>query len=411
MSKANYSRMHTRGPSGMNSKMHSVAKGGRTNVPGVGEGGAKSSAIQVIFNGKIATPQSLLSRKAPPKDAAPKEHAAWAPKKQGDQTTGVAMTLEESSEFVEKAQLAKMKSKADATAGATDPRGGKLATGGSTVAKKVEVEEMVTVLLTETATETVLALPALVAATDLREIAQTDERNARYDAVVQAHKIADGGFSHRPTQTLNNPQKNQNDMAAPSALRDFGVQVMAYEITDDTLDGGNMAYDGDLGGGIDDGTDGKKDRERAGSISLAAGGNVLGGGGKHVSTGTGTDTDGGLDVDRLSESVKKFVMDTVTLSLVTPGCQLDITDLSPPPAPGEGREARQGGARHGRGRGSVTTGVTGMYSGAQVHLASSSLRATSLLRVSLSSASLSLTSVNSLFVCRGKTILRPIKAA
>jgi hypothetical protein len=404
MSKANYSRMHTRGPSGMNSKMHSVAKGGRTNVPGVGEGGAKSSAIQVIFNGKIATPQSLLSRKAPPKDAAPKEHAAWAPKKQGDQTTGVAMTLEESSEFVEKAQLAKMKSKADATAGATDPRGGKLATGGSTVAKKVEVEEMVTVLLTETATETVLALPALVAATDLREIAQTDERNARYDAVVQAHKIADGGFSHRPTQTLNNPQKNQNDMAAPSALRDFGVQVMAYEITDDTLDGGNMAYDGDLGGGIDDGTDGKKDRERAGSISLAAGG-------KHVSTGTGTDTDGGLDVDRLSESVKKFVMDTVTLSLVTPGCQLDITDLSPPPAPGEGREARQGGARHGRGRGSVTTGVTGMYSGAQVHLASSSLRATSLLRVSLSSASLSLTSVNSLFVCRGKTILRPIKAA
>ena len=29
---------------------------------------------------------------------------------------------------------------------------------------------------------------------------QTDERNTRYEAVVQAHKVADGGFSHRPTQ-------------------------------------------------------------------------------------------------------------------------------------------------------------------------------------------------------------------
>ena len=56
-------------------------------------------------------------------------------------------------------------------------------------------------------------------------MAAVEERNARYEAVVVSHKVADGGFISRPTQTANNPQKNQNDMAAPSALRDFGVQV------------------------------------------------------------------------------------------------------------------------------------------------------------------------------------------
>ena len=58
------------------------------------------------------------------------------------------------------------------------------------------------------------------------QVAAVEERNLRYEAVVLSHKVADGGYVARPTQTANNPQKNQNDMAAPSALRDFGVQVM-----------------------------------------------------------------------------------------------------------------------------------------------------------------------------------------
>jgi hypothetical protein len=45
------------------------------------------------------------------------------------------------------------------------------------------------------------------------------------------------------------------------------------------------------------------------------------------------------DSSRLSESVKKFVADTVTLSLVTPGCLLDVDDPHRPPPPGEGRLA------------------------------------------------------------------------
>ena len=56
-----------------------------------------------------------------------------------------------------------------------------------------------------------------------------DERNARYEALVLSHKVADGGYISRPTQTIHNPQKNQNDMAAPSTLREFGVQVHCYD--------------------------------------------------------------------------------------------------------------------------------------------------------------------------------------
>ena len=57
------------------------------------------------------------------------------------------------------------------------------------------------------------------------QVAAVEERNSRYEALVVSHRVADGGYVSRPTQTANNPQKNQNDMAAPSALRDFGVQV------------------------------------------------------------------------------------------------------------------------------------------------------------------------------------------
>ena len=58
-----------------------------------------------------------------------------------------------------------------------------------------------------------------------RQVAAVEERNARYEALVLSHKVADGGYISRPTQTIHNPQKNQNDMAAPSTLREFGVQV------------------------------------------------------------------------------------------------------------------------------------------------------------------------------------------
>lgn len=43
------------------------------------------------------------------------------------------------------------------------------------------------------------------------------------------------------------------------------------------------------------------------------------------------------DSSRLSVSIEKFVADTVTLSLVTPGCLLDLEDLSRLPPPGEGK--------------------------------------------------------------------------
>jgi hypothetical protein len=48
---------------------------------------------------------------------------------------------------------------------------------------------MVTVLLNETTTEIVLALPSFITASDMREVAVVDERNARYEATVVSHKV------------------------------------------------------------------------------------------------------------------------------------------------------------------------------------------------------------------------------
>lgn len=52
--------------------------------------------------------------------------------------------------------------------------------------------------------------------------------------MVLAHKNTDNYVSH-PTQTMNNPLKNQNDMAAPNAVQDFECQADPYDISDNTL--------------------------------------------------------------------------------------------------------------------------------------------------------------------------------
>jgi hypothetical protein len=180
------------------------------------------------------------------------------------------------------------------------------------------VDEVVTVMLCETPTMTVLSLPSHLMSSDLREVAAVDDRNARYEKVVEAHKISDGGFVSRPTQTMNNPQKNQNEMAAPNALRDFGSQAMSYDIIDATAGLNRRASENELGVGM-----------------------------STTSTSTGTDADMD-DVSGLSSTVKKYVADTVALSSVMPGCMLDVTDLSLPPAPGEARARAEGGRTVGR---------------------------------------------------------------
>lgn len=73
-----------------------------------------SVMFQVIFNGKIVTPQSLLSRKAPVSGAGsasegPRRSSSWAPKdSQLEGSTTVSMMIEET-EFPEKSALGKAK--------------------------------------------------------------------------------------------------------------------------------------------------------------------------------------------------------------------------------------------------------------------------------------------------------------
>jgi hypothetical protein len=152
-------------------------------------------------------------------------------------------------------------------------------------------EEFSTVVLEETSTTTLFFQSSMIVASDVREVDLMDKKNAKYDAVVDFYKAGDG-FSHRLTQTLNQSQKNQNEMVAPNALRDMGCQAMAYDITDST--GVNRMV-----------TD-------------------------TIDQGVGTDTLDLIDEAGLSLSVRKFVTDTVNVSLVSPGCLLDVNDLSRP---------------------------------------------------------------------------------
>jgi hypothetical protein len=169
---------------------------------------------------------------------------------------------------------------------------------------KVVVEETVTVFLAETPTNVVFYLPSFVVASDTRDVIQTDERNARYENVIKAHKNVDG-FTSRPTQTKNNQLKNQNEMAAPNAFREVGAQAISYEIKDETSQSSMGALESEL----------------------------------VMNIGVGTDTN--EDIAGFSNTVKKFVADTVGVALVTPGCLLDTTHATKPPGPGEQREQKQ----------------------------------------------------------------------
>jgi hypothetical protein len=79
-----------------------------------------------------------------------------------------------------------------------------------------EGDEWCVVQLSETPTQIQFCLSSFTSASDTRDIKEVEERNARYEQVIESHKNADNYISH-PTQTMNHPLKNQNEMAAPNA--------------------------------------------------------------------------------------------------------------------------------------------------------------------------------------------------
>jgi hypothetical protein len=179
--------------------------------------------------------------------------------------------------------------------------------GGAGAASKLNVlgknkpivEESTTVILCETSTSILLSIPSFIVASDTRDVIHTEERNARYDACLKAHKNVDG-FNVRSTQTKNNQLKNANEMAAPNAFREYGCQAISYEIKDEIISASTTNTENDL-----------------------------------VAPGLAVGTDTSDDLNGLNNYVKKFVSDTVGVALVTPGCLLDTSTAVKPPAPGE----------------------------------------------------------------------------
>ena len=147
------------------------------------------------------------------------------------------------------------------------------------------VEEMVAVVMSETDTEILLSLSSLSMSSEAREVVQVEESNARYEALLESRNNADGYTEHN-TQTLNYPQKNQNEMVAPNASQDVGAQAYSYDITDSI----NKEFNQNTG---------ETDHNLVTDNSE-----------KEVDTG-------------LSPHVQAFVQSTVNLSINTPGCLLD----------------------------------------------------------------------------------------
>lgn len=280
---------------------------GTTAVSGQNLGPKSSNRIQVIYNGKIATPQSLIGRKvlpaAIPSGAGGNQRNAKSQKEGGNvpqqqtiqESVGPESTIAATPSHRPSSQ-AQMNMKSRNELGAKQSS---IRLGGG--AKNVLVEETCTVMLGETPTTILFSLPSLVGASDTRDVMVLDERNARYEEVVKAHGNADA-FIHKPTQTKNLPTKSQNEMAAPNALRDFASQAVSYEITDAT----DSAYRQSSGTGYED--------------ADPLGGNV-----------PGPDT---VDAAGLTGSVRKFVTETVGVALVTPGCLLDTAVVIKPPVAG-----------------------------------------------------------------------------
>jgi WD40 repeat protein len=166
--------------------------------------------------------------------------------------------------------------------------------GGVLIGGREKTQALVVMTWAETETATCLSLPSFTVSADAHaEVQIVEERIERYEKVKDSHKNPDG-FNSAFSQTLNNPQKHQNEAAVPVALVDGGCQTSSYEI-DDTMNSGVNTEEQLVGMGD-------------------------------------ADTD---DPAGLSAGVREMITDIVNVAKVSPGCLLDPDDLTRPPGPGE----------------------------------------------------------------------------
>lgn len=290
---------------------------GSKNVnAGVAGGAGKTNQIPCFHNGKLATPQSLLPRKS--SEQAPKSKT---------KTEGVAIPqpIEENAVAMSApltrapthTNLAEKNSRRDMASSSMNK---KLSSGyasmGSKYGEEKVVEEMTVVHLTETVTEIVLRIPSLIFASDAphKDLIVLDDNNARYEAVVAAHKNSDA-FCSNSMQTINNPTKVKEEMTSANSLKDSGSQALSYDILDSTKTSTAVSTDHD----------------HVGAHEVHADITVL-----DDSAGVGP-------------SVKKFVGDGMSVALASGGCLLDTTTVGRPEIVTESRPAE--GRKDIKGRG------------------------------------------------------------
>lgn len=293
-----------------------------SNTVGATSSVKSSSNIQVIgkigtpLSGKIVTPQSLLPRKTSSKDGGKKYGNKKASTNPGEDTITELVELPEKGGKL----ISAMSSKE--LLGGADKFAIRRMTRNEMASEK-HLEEKVIVTLSETFTETLFFSPSLVMSNETREVVALEEKNVRYEALIDSHKNSDG-FSSRQTQTLNNFQKNQNDQAAPNASQDFGCLAVSYEITD-TLSGKKTSTETD------------------------------------TFTSTTEDSNDPRAVG-LSPQVAIFVQDTVGVAIATHGCLLNVDDLTRPADPQEAVRKEPGRVGGGGRSQRVSVGVGGVGS-------------------------------------------------
>lgn len=262
-------------------------------------GSTRSSAAQVIFNGKIVTPQSLIPRKIFVGDG---QNQAQNLRKARENAANAVHTIDESAPENQEKALTKNR-KFD---------GSRMTAFGSNLVipgtKKVE-DEVCVVRISETHTNMILSIPSFISASDTRDAIFVDERNNRYDAIIASHKNTEG-FVSKPTQTFNYALKNQNDMAAPNTFQEFGCQVTTYEIND------------------------AMEKETAIESSNSSLGAI-----SH-STSSGTDTMDLDDIMGFTSDMKKMIRDSTSAALVSSGCLLDTSDVVRTRNPGESSDTK-----------------------------------------------------------------------
>lgn len=271
---------------------------------------AKGGQIQVFHNGKLVTPQSLAPRKTASTKMKEKKQNS------NNQIDGKPESLTETKP---RSAVPMLKDKRGSSKNMSigDLKGMSKKVSEDSMGARTRsvvhqhaqqntkvVEEMVTVTMSETDTEIFLSLPSLVMSSEVREVVKVEESNSRYEALLESRSNADG-FAEHNTQTLNYPQKNQNEMVAPNPSQDVGAQAYSYDISDSI----NSEYNQSTGE-----TD-----------------NNL------VTDSSEKEVDKGL-----SPHVLAFVESTVNLSINTPGCLLDPMTVSATPTIPVAQSKKQG---------------------------------------------------------------------